>query len=158
NTIIPVPDRPPRPPRAEAREIAELRQLKAEQPELASAVDMQVALVEMQRRVQSRVPLPWIQVDPNWQDAQHAAGRPQVRFKDIPVGWRDSRLTSGQTAESLKGFEALEHADYEGIVAIGRDGNALEPAVVTWYEATSGVEAGSDPRNRAPADAPASLD
>jgi len=80
-----VPDRPARPPRAETREIVELRQLKAAQPELASAVDMQIALVDMQRRVQSRVPLPWIQVDPDWQQAQHAAGRPLVRFKDIPL-------------------------------------------------------------------------
>jgi len=153
-----VPERPPRPPRAETREIVELRQLKTAQPELASAVDMQIALVEMQRRVQSRVPLPWIQVDPNWQQAQHAAGRPLVRFKDIPLEWSDFRLTFRQTADILKRFEALEQADYERIVAIGRDGNALEPAVVTWYDATSGVEAGSDPRNRAPADAPASLD
>ena len=37
-----------------------------------SAVDMQIALVDMQRRVQSRVPLPWIQVDPEWQKAQLA--------------------------------------------------------------------------------------
>jgi len=40
---------------------------------------MQIALVDMQRRVQSRVPLPWIQVDPDWQKAQQAAGRPLVR-------------------------------------------------------------------------------
>jgi hypothetical protein len=51
-------ERPARPPRSEPREVVELKQIKADQPELASAVDMQVALVEMQRRVQSRVPLP----------------------------------------------------------------------------------------------------
>src|SRR5438046_1111778 len=66
-------ERPPRPPRAETREIVELRQLKAEQPELASAVDMQIALVDMQRRVQSRVPLPWIQADPEWLRSQQTA-------------------------------------------------------------------------------------
>ena len=38
-----------RPPRAETREVAELRQLKAAQPELASAVDLQIALVDIQR-------------------------------------------------------------------------------------------------------------
>ena len=43
-------------------------------------------------------------------------------------------------------------------MALGRDGNALEPLVSAWYEATSGVEPGSDPRHRAPSDAPASLD
>ena len=153
-----MPDRPPRPPRAETREIVELKHLKAAQPELASAVDMQIALVDMQRRVQSRVPLPWIQVDPDWQQAQQAAGRPLVRFKDIPLEWSDFRLTFRQTADILQRFDALERADYDRIVALGRDGNALAPAVAVWYDATSGVEAGSDPRNRAPSDAPASLD
>jgi len=153
-----VSDRPPRPPRAETREIVELKQLKAAQPELASAVDMQIALVDMQRRVQSRVPLPWIQVDPDWQEKQHAAGRPLVRFKDIPLEWSDFRLTFRQTADILQRFDALERDDYDRIVALGRDGNALEPAVAVWYDATSGVEAGSDPRSRAPSDAPASLD
>jgi len=152
-----VPDRPVRPQRAETREVVELKQLKAAQPELASAVDMQIALVDMQRRVQSRVPLPWIQVDPEWQKAQQTAGRPLVRFKDIPLEWSDFRLTFRQTADILQRFEALDRPDYDRIVALGRDGNALEPTVSGWYEATSGVEPGSDPRNHA-SDAPASLD
>jgi Protein involved in formate dehydrogenase formation len=153
-----VAERPPRPQRAETREVVELKQLKAAQPELAAAVDMQIALVDMQRRVQSRVPLPWIQVDPEWQKAQQTAGRPLVRFKDIPLEWSDFRLTFRQTADILQRFDALDRPDYDRIVALGRDGNALEPAVSTWYEATSGVEAGGDPRTRAPSDAPAALD
>ena len=153
-----MPERPPRPQRAETREIVELRQLKTAQPELASAIDMQIALVDMQRRVQSRVPLPWIQVDPEWQKAQQTAGRPLVRFNDIPLEWSDFRLIFRQTADILQRFDALDRADYDRIVALGRDGNALEPAVRAWYDATSGVEPGSDPRNRAPSDAPASLD
>jgi hypothetical protein len=153
-----VPDRPPRPPRAETREIVELRQLKTAQPELASAVDMQIALVDMQRRVQSRVPLPWIQVDPEWQRAQQAAGRPLVRFADIPLEWSDFRLILRQTADILQRFDALDRADYERIVSLGRDGNALEPLVASWYNATSGVDASAASRERAPSDAPASLD
>jgi Protein involved in formate dehydrogenase formation len=152
-----VPERPPRPPRAETREIVELRQLKAAQPELASAIDMQIALVDMQRRVQSRVPLPWIQVDPDWQKAQQSAGRPLVRFKDIPLEWSDFRLTFRQTADILQRYEAIERVDYDRIVAMGRDGRAIEQIVTSWYEATSGVEPG-EPGPRLPADAPASLD
>src|SRR5262245_34893713 len=91
-------DRPPRAPRAEPREVVELKQLKVAQPELASAVDMQLALVEMQRRVQSRVPLPWIQADPDWLRTQQIAGRPLVRFGDIPLDWSDFRLIFRQTA------------------------------------------------------------
>lgn len=112
----------------------------------------------MQRRVQSRVPLPRIAVDPAWARAQQAEGRPLVRFGDIPLEWSDFRLTLRQTADILLRFEALERADHEQIVALGRDGNALEPLVSTWYNATSGVEAGTDPRNRAPSEAPAGLD
>jgi len=153
-----VPDRPPRAPRADTREVAELKQIKASQPELAAAVDMQLALVEMQRRVQGRVPLPWIQVDPEWLRGQQAAGRPLVRFSDIPLEWSDFRLTFRQTADILQRFDALERADYQKIVAVGRDGNSLEPIVRQWYEATSGVDGAVDPRGRVPPDAPPSID
>ena len=150
-------DRPPRPPRTETREIAELKELRAAQPELASAVDMQIALVEMQRRVQSRVPLPWIQADAAWLRAQQAAGRPLVRFGDIPIEWTDFRLTFRQTADILRRFDALEAAEHETILALARGGNTLEPLVAKWYAATSGTEE-ANRRDRAPAGAPPSLD
>jgi len=155
-----VPDRPPRPPRSESREVVELKQIKVDQPELASAVDMQLALVEMQRRVQSRVPLPWIQVDPEWLQAQQAAGRPLVRFGDIPIEWTDFRLILRQTADILHRHEALERADYERIVALGREGNALEPLVTEWYEKTSQAADASARETRAQVgpDAPPGLE
>jgi hypothetical protein len=152
------PDRPARPPRAETREIVELKQLKQAQPELAIAIDMQLELVEMQRRVQGRVPLPRIAVDPAWARAQQAAGRPLVRFADIPLEWSDFRLTLRQTADILMRFEALERPDFERIVALGRDGNALEPLVSGWYDASSGVEPGSKPRTGQIENAPGGLD
>jgi Protein involved in formate dehydrogenase formation len=153
-----VPERPPRAPRADSREVAELKQIKASQPELAAAVDMQLELVEMQRRVQGRVPLPWLQVDGEWMRSQQAAGRPLVRFADIPLEWSDFRLTFRQTADILQRFDALERFDYQKIVALGRDGNTLEPLVRQWYEASSGVDANVDARSRVPADTPASIE
>lgn len=136
----------------------ELKQIKASQPELASAVDMQLALVEMQRRVQGRVPLPWIQADPAWVSEQQRAGRPLVRFSDIPLEWSDFRLTFRQTADILHRFEALERADYDAIVALGRTGNALEPIVTNWYDATSGVDAATEAQARAATNGPANID
>ncbi len=62
---------------------------------------MQVALVDVQRRVQGRVPLPRLQPDTAWLAAQQAAGRPAVRFDDIPLDWSDFRLTLRQTADIL---------------------------------------------------------
>src|SRR5207244_5851265 len=133
-----VADRPPRAPRAEPREVVELKHLRTTQPELSSAIDMQLALVDMQRRVQSRVPLPWIQADPDWLRAQEVAGRPLVRFADIPLDWTDFRLTFRQTADIRQRVDAIERADHQLLLALGRDGNRLEPLVTTWYGATSG--------------------
>ena len=152
-----VSERPVRAPRAEPREIVELRQLKLAQPELAAAIDMQIALVEIQRRVQARVPLPWIQPDPTWLAAQQAAGRPAVRFGDIPLEWSDLRLTLRQTADTLQRYEALERAEHEQIVALTRTGDGLQPLVTQWYLATSGVDA-DGPTERTPAGSPPSLD
>lgn len=149
---------PSRPQRADSRDVAELKQLKTDQPDLASAVDLQIALVDMQRRVQSRVPLPWIQPDPSWVAVQQAAGRPLVRFRDIPLDWSDFRLTLRQTADILLRFEALDRNDYDAIVGLGRDGNTLEPVVTEWYERTSGVEAGTHSRERESEASSAALD
>ena len=140
-------NRPPRPPRAEPREVVELKQLRASQPELASAIDMQLALVDMHRRVQARVPLPWIQPDALWLRAQQEAGRPLVRFTDIPLDWSDFRLTLRQTADILLRFEALDPGDHERLAGLLRDGNSLEPLVERWYAASSAVD-GSPARTR----------
>ena len=143
--------------------MTELKQLKIAQPELASAVDLQIALIDAQRRVQARVPLPWIQVDPAWLQAQQAAGRPLVRFSDIPIDWTDFRLSFRQTADILLRFDALERPDHQALVGLGRDGNLIEPIVTTWYNATSGAEHADDDRKeferlRDAAGAPAAID
>jgi len=151
-----MPDRPARPARAEPREVVELKQLRTDLPELVTAIDMQIALVEMHRRVQARVPLPWIQVSDAWLHAQQAAGRPLVRFADIPLEWTDFRLAFRQTADILSRFEALEPADHRKIVALGREGNALEPLVRDWFEQTGAVEGAPPPADAA--DRPQGLD
>src|SRR5262245_6391601 len=118
---------------------------------------MQLALVDMQRRVQARVPLPWIQVNPDWIAAQQAAARPLVRFTDIPLEWSDFRLTFRKTAEILRRFDALESGELERLLALARTGNTLEPLVRRWYTATSGVEADAK-RDHAEGEAPQNLD
>jgi hypothetical protein len=137
--------------------VIELKALKASHPELASAVDMQLELVEAQRRVKARVPLPWIQPETRWLAAQQQAGRAAVQFGDIPLEWSDFRLALRQTADILHRYDAMDRADHEQILALSRDGNALEPLVKHWYFATSRAE-GSDPNSRAPEGAPATLD
>jgi hypothetical protein len=150
-----VTDRPVRPQRADPRDVAELKQIKAAHPELAVAVDMQLELLEVTRRVQSRVPLPWIQPDADWLAAQQREQRPAVRFGDIPLDWSDFRLAMRQVSDILRRYDALEPRDHERILGISRDGNALEPLVTRWYTATSRVE---PVETAAPADLPAGLD
>jgi hypothetical protein len=152
-----VSERPPRPPRAESREVGELKHLRAAQPELASAIDMQLELVEMQRRVQLRVPLPWIQADPDWLAAQQSAGRPVVRFGDIPLDWTDFRLAFRQTADILHRYDAVNRAEHQQMQALAREGNALEPIVTRWYESTSRVDDAQPPK-RTMDGAPENLD
>jgi len=132
------------PARPEPREIAELRQLKALQPELGPAADMHIALIELQRRVQARVSLPWIQCETTRVAVQQAAGRPLLQFEDIPIDWTELRLMVRQTADILRRFEALEPDDYERIQALARDGRALEPVVERWFRTSLARQAPAD--------------
>ena len=131
-----VPNQRPteRPGRAEPREIAELRRVREEHPEIASAVDMQIALIDLQRRVRARVPIPWIEVDREWLKRQHELGRPLLRFADIPLDWTDVRLMFRRTADILRRFDALEDSDYAAVQTISRSGDMLGPLVIAWYE------------------------
>jgi hypothetical protein len=123
-----------RPARAEPRDIVELRQLKTDQPDLASAADMQIELLAAQRRIQSRVPLPAITFDGRKPDRQ--ARRPMLQFKDIPIDWNDFRLMIRQTADILRRFETLDTAEYDHIQALARDGQ-IEAVVAAWYDAAT---------------------
>ena len=125
--------------RSESREVAALKQLKEDQPDLAGAADLQIALLQLQRRVQARVPLPWVNFDPAWGKQQHAAGRPLLRFQDIPLNWTDFRLMFRETAAILRRHDALEPADFDLVQALAREANALEPLLRRWYDATMGI-------------------
>lgn len=106
---------------------------------------MQIALVELQRRVQARVPLPRLQAEPAWLAGQQEAGRPVVRFSDLPLDWTDFRLTLRQTADVLRRYDTLDRAEHEQILALAREGHALEPLVARWYTVTSGVDGDAEP-------------
>jgi len=112
--------------------VAELRQIKADQPDLAAAADMQIELLAAQRRIQSRVPLPSVTFDRRKPDRQ--SRRPILQFKDIPIDWSDFRLMIRQTADILRRFDTLESPDYDRIQALARDGQ-VEAVVTSWYQA-----------------------
>jgi len=142
NHGVPAPSLPPRrPPRSEPKEIAELNLVKAGQPELAEAVDLQIELLTLQRRVQARVPLPWFDLEPGWLAARQAQGLPVLLFERIPLEWTDVRLMFRQTADILWRFHAIEAGDQKHLQAVARTGNLLEPLVARWYSAARPGEA-----------------
>jgi FdhE protein len=128
--------RPARAPRSESPEVAELRALRARQPELADAVDMHLELLELQRRIQGRVPLPWLELNAEILAQHQAEGRPVLRFESIPLDLTDLRLMVRQTAEVLRRSGALEEADFQKVQTLGRD-MQLVSVVGRWYRSAA---------------------
>lgn len=127
-----VPGPPARSPRAESREITELRAVKARHPELAGAVDMHIELLELQRRVQSRVPLPPLELDAVIVQRHQLEGRPLLRFEHIPLDLTDLRLMVRQVADVLHRFDALDASEFQLVHNLGRGDQLLEVAG-RWY-------------------------
>lgn len=126
----------PRPARPETRDLTELRALKARQPELAPAVDMQIELVELHRRIQLRVSTP-SPVPPAERQTRLARGHRALELPDIPLAWADAGLAARQTADILHRHDILESADHRRLVALVREGADLAPLVAEWYAETA---------------------
>jgi formate dehydrogenase maturation protein FdhE len=123
------------PPRSEPREIIELRRLKAEQPDLASAADLQIELLQLQRRVQSRVPLPAIRLDQDYLTALLRTG-PILQFDHLKIDWSDIRFLVRAVAAAMRTHEALDPAELGKVEAITRDAERLPIVVRAWYQAS----------------------
>jgi hypothetical protein len=116
----------------------ELRQLRAGQPQLAGAIDLQIALFNLHRRMRARLPLPWFDVDAGWWATEQAEGRPFMRLAELNIDWTEFRLLFRQTLDALKRFEHLDNAEYEELQALVRNIDALQPLVGGWYESAPG--------------------
>lgn len=97
---------------------------------------MHLELLELQRRIQGRVPLPSIDLSTEIITRHQALGRPLLSFEAIPLDLTDLRLMVRQTAEVLRRFGALDEADYQKVQALGRDMKLLH-VVGEWYRATA---------------------
>jgi FdhE protein len=120
-------------PRSESREIAELRRLKEDNPDLSSAADLQIELLQLQRRVQARVPLPSIKLETEYLNKLLASG-PILQFEHIPVDWSDVRFLLRGMATAMRNHDALDDADYRKAEALSRNAEKLPGIVRTWYE------------------------
>lgn len=121
------------PGRTETREIIELRRLREEQPDLASAVDLQIELLQLQRRVLSRVPLPSIKLDTDYLNGLLAIG-PILQFEHLPIEWSDVRFLLRATAAAMRNHEALEDAEVRRIDGLCRDASRLPAVLRSWYD------------------------
>jgi formate dehydrogenase maturation protein FdhE len=126
----------PRPERADSPELAALRHLKAAQPELAGAVDMQVEILVAQHRVQARLSTPWLEFEPAWLTKRLAEGRPILRFDEIPFDWGEFRMLFRQVSDVLRRYDLLEPPDLAALQDIVRAGRPSREDVNTWYEET----------------------
>jgi len=134
-----VPERHARPRgggRAEPREITELRLIKERQPDLQSAVDMQIELIQLQRRVQARVAMPWFDWSAATVEAHDASGTPLLRFEDIPIEWTELRLMVRQTGEILRRHDSLESADFAHVQTLAREAD-IKTVLEQWYQRTA---------------------
>lgn len=127
----------PPPARSESREIAELRRLKQEQPDLGSAVDLQVELLQLQRRVQSRVSLPAIRLEKDYLNGLLGKG-PVLRFEHLPIEWGDLRFLLRATAAAMRSHEALDEQDFRRVEALCRETDRLPVVLRSWYESAGG--------------------
>ena len=124
--------RAPRGARPESREAAELRAIRSQQPQLQSAVDLHIELLEVQRRIQGRVPLPLLPFTKDSVQGHQNAATPVLRFEDIPLDLSDLRLMVRQIAEVLRRYGALEEMDYQKVHALGRDMQLVNVAA-EWF-------------------------
>jgi hypothetical protein len=124
-----------------------LRALRERQPELGDAIDMQLELLEVQRRVQGRIPLPSFELSADILARHQSEARPLLRFEDIPLALTDLRLVVRQTADIMRRFGATEGDDSHRAEKIGRDEGLIE-RVAVWYRAKA--EARADAPRAAP--------
>jgi FdhE protein len=129
---VPPPNQGP-PVRSDPRDIAELRRLREDHPDLAAAVDLQIELLQLQRRVQSRVSLPSIPLDAEYLNARLASA-PILDFDQIPVDWGDMRFLVRATAAAMRNHEALEDEACRRAEALSRDGDRLLALAKNWYD------------------------
>jgi hypothetical protein len=112
-----------------------LRAIRSHNPQLQSAVDLHLELLEVQRRVQGRVPLPLFEITSASIQRHEAGATPLLRFEDIPLDLSDLRLMVRQIADVLRRYGALEEMDYRKVQALGRDAHLLAVAG-RWFRST----------------------
>lgn len=123
--------------KSEPREVVELRRLKENHPDLASAADLQIELLQLHRRVQSRVLLPGINLDRVFLGRLLTAG-PILQFDHLAIEWSDLRFLVRAVAAAMRTHDAIDREDLLKVELITRDAERLPRVVRAWY--TGGLD------------------
>lgn len=113
--------------------MSELRTLAERQPELSTAAHMQIDLVGVQRRVQSRITTPWIDLTDETIAERLVRGERLVDFDRLIVDWTEVRLLIRQVTDVFRRYDAIDAHDVSGLHEIGRD-QRLPDVVRRWYD------------------------
>jgi hypothetical protein len=132
-------------PRTESREVAELRRLRAEQPHLAAAIDLHIELMEMERRVRARVPLPRNYRQIASLTERLSAGQTLLHFDEIPIDWSDLRRLFRDAADTFRRHGMMEDGECQRVHALTRDADALPALARWWYASAADPDGAGDP-------------
>jgi hypothetical protein len=135
----------PRPGRPDSAEVSELRAIAAAQPALADAVQMQIELIELARRIQTRVAtLPGRRPVASIADRLRQ-GQRLLEVDDVPFDWPDLRLSLRQVSDILVRYGTVDSSDHLALVGLAREGDTLVGVVGAWYG-----ESAAAPADRVP--------
>lgn len=118
-------------------EIAGLRQVKRDQPALAVAVDLQIDIATLHRRVQGRLTTPLIDREPAELAALIRQGLPVLRFEDVAFDWMELRVLFRQVSDALQRHDTIEAADYATLQDLARASHPTADEVRAWFESRS---------------------
>ena len=122
--------------------MSELRALRTTHPELAPAIDLQLELCELQRRLQARVPTPVIPLSAAAITARLQAGQRLIELSEVSFELADVRLSVRQTADALRRHDVLDDADHRRIVDLARQDDTFGALIGAWYAESAVAPAG----------------
>jgi hypothetical protein len=117
--------------RNEPREIVELRALRVAHPELEPAIDLQLELLDIQRRVMPRITLPAALLGSA--SSLPAGNRPLLTWAVMPMEWSEFRAVLRETIDVLRRTGNVEHEPALFLTALAREGNRLPAFIEAWF-------------------------